>query len=67
MVNKNSLNRIIVAALPAPKLDMYSIETHGDVIHVFDAPIMRILGQIFNVSYTVLTPSNGGYGAKLPN
>lgn len=46
---------ISVASIAAPKLDAFSIETHGKTIHVYDSNFIRLLSQVFGEPYEIFS------------
>ena len=59
MKERCSSNVISVAALHAPELDVYSILQDDKILHVWDAVLIRLLSQVFQVPYKVLVHADG--------
>lgn len=60
-------NIISVASLPAPKYELYSVLKKGELLHVWDAVLIRLLSEVFRVPYQVLIPPDEEWGKMLPD
>ena len=67
MIEKCSPNVISVATFHAAKLDVYSIHQDDKILHVWDAVLIRLLSQVFQVPYKILIPADGEWGKKPPS
>lgn len=65
-MNKNVVPNILtVAAIVSPKLEPYAILNDDNIVHVWDAELVRIFSQYFNVPYKLLITSDGEVGTML--
>ena len=68
MIKANcTINKLSVAAVAGPRLDIIFVLEGNKALHVYDAAIIRHLSQLFRAPYKILTPSDGGWGKMLPD
>ena len=67
MKENNTQSTISFATLTAHKSKPYSVTSEGEIMHIFDANLIRLLSEVFRASYNILIPTDEASGTKMLN